>query len=123
MAKVTGIGGVFIKAKDPVALCAWYDKYLGTSFNGNSYVSFEWANENEAADGQTAFSFFKESDKSSPSEKQSSLNFRVDDLDVLLLQLKGGGVLVDENPQAYEYGKFGWCIDLEGNKIELWQPM
>lgn len=122
MQKVTGIGGIFIKAQDPIALCAWYDKYLGTQFNGNSYVSFKWADNNDNTEKLTTFSFFNETAKYfNPSNKQCMLNFRVDDLDAMLLQLKNAGVWVDEKIDDSEYGKFGWCMDLEGNKIELWQ--
>jgi predicted enzyme related to lactoylglutathione lyase len=122
MQKVTGIGGVFIKAKEPKVLAAWYQEHLGIGFDGNTYVAFDWTNDS-ANPGSTVFSFFKESsDYFKPSEKNAMLNFRVHDLDALLAALKEKNVWVDEKTESYEYGKFGWTMDPEGNKIELWQP-
>lgn len=125
MQRVTGIGGVFIKAKDPAALAAWYEKHLGIGFAGQSYVSFSWVNENNpAVPGTTVFSFFKDSsDYFAPSGAPYMLNFRVKDLDTLLAALRAEGVTVMEKTEHYGYGKFGWCLDPEGNKIELWEPV
>jgi len=125
MGKVTGIGGVFIKAKDPKAMAAWYEKHLGVDFGGQSYMSFKWINENNPdVPGSTVFSFFKtESDYFAPSASPFMINFRVKDLDVLLDRLIAEGVEVVGDLQSYEYGKFGWCMDPEGNKIELWEPV
>jgi len=125
MGKVTGIGGVFIKAKDPKAMAAWYEKHLGVDFGGQSYMSFKWINENNPdVPGSTVFSFFKtESDYFAPSASPFMINFRVKDLDALLDRLIAEGVEVVGDRQSYEYGKFGWCMDPEGNKIELWEPV
>jgi predicted enzyme related to lactoylglutathione lyase len=125
MQKVTGIGGVFIKSKDVKALAAWYDKHLGFSFGGNSYVNFKWVNEdNPAVPGNTVFSFFKkESTYFDPSASPFMINFRVKDLVALLETLKGEGVEVVGEMMEEEYGKFGWILDPEGNKIELWEPV
>ena len=124
MEKVTGIGGVFIKAKDTKALAAWYDKHLGFSFDDNLYVNFKWVNENDPAiPGNTVFSFFKnDSNYFDPSASPFMINFRVKDLQALLKQLKEEGVAVVGEIQEEEYGKFGWTPDPEGNKIELWEP-
>jgi predicted enzyme related to lactoylglutathione lyase len=124
MQKVTGLGGFFIKSKDPKTLCAWYEKHLGVPFAGNTYANYEWKNENPAVPGSTVFSFFSEStDYFAPSEKQCMVNFRVKDLRALLKTLKEEGVWVDEKVEEFEYGKFGWIMDPEGNKIELWEPV
>ena len=125
MQRVTGIGGIFFKANDVKALTAWYQQHLGIPFGDNSYHSFRWINENDpGTPGQTAFSFFKnDTDHFSPSGKPFMINFRVKDLHVLLAALKEEGVEVMEKTEDYkEYGKFGWCMDPEGNKIELWEP-
>ena len=123
--KVTGIGGIFFKAKDPTALAAWYDENLGFSFGKSAYVSFKWINPHHATEpGQTAFSFFKQdTNYFSPSGKDYMLNLRVSNLDGLLANLRAKGVWVDEKMETAEYGKFGWIMDPEGNKIELWEPI
>src|SRR5687768_9228250 len=124
MEKVTGIGGVFIKAKDGKALAAWYEQHLGIQFGNNSYIEFKWHNKNPEVPGQTVFSFFKEdSDYFAPSEKQVMINFRVADLRPLVTKLKEDGVQMAGEMQEYEYGKFAWIVDPEGNKIELWEPV
>lgn len=125
MQRVTGLGGFFIKSKDPKSLAAWYEKHLGVPFNGTTYAGFKWINENNPAlPGSTVFSFFGEDTKYfDPSKGSCMVNFRVKDLDSLLASLKAEGVTVDEKTESYEYGKFGWCMDPEGNKIELWEPV
>lgn len=121
---VTGIGGVFIKAKDPKALASWYQEQLGVPFGDNLYVQFRWINEDPSAPGSTVFSFAKEeSNYFDPSTKQCMINFRVKDLDGLLEKLRKTGVWVHEKTEDYGYGKFSWCMDIEGNKIELWEPV
>jgi len=124
MEKVTGIGGVFLKAKDVKFLTAWYQKHLGIDFGNNSYVDFKWVNKDPNSPGNTVFSFFKEDTTYfNPSEKSLMINFRVNDLDGLLEELKKDGVEIVGEKEEYEYGKFGWIMDPEGNKIELWQPI
>jgi predicted enzyme related to lactoylglutathione lyase len=124
MEKVTGIGGVFLKAKDVKFLTAWYQKHLGIDFGNNSYVDFKWLNKEPDKPGNTVFSFFKEDTTYlNPSEKPFMINFRVNDLDRLLEELKRDGVKIIGEKEEYEYGKFGWIMDPEGNKIELWQPI
>ena len=120
MAKVTGLGGIFFKARDPKALEAWYAKHLGlpvTNFGGAMFA------EDEKRPGVTLWTAFKqESDKFNPSTKEFMFNFRVDDLHALLAQLRSEGVQVDAKVDDSEYGRFGWCMDPEGNRIELWEP-
>jgi predicted enzyme related to lactoylglutathione lyase len=125
MQRVTGIGGVFLKSKDVKALAAWYDKHLGFSFGENSYVNFSWVNENNpAVPGNTVFSFFKKESKYfDPSASPFMINFRVKDLVVLLETLKGEGVEIVGEMMDESYGKFGWILDPDGNKIELWEPV
>ncbi|MBC7946555.1 MAG: VOC family protein [Chitinophagaceae bacterium] len=124
MKRISGLGGVFIKAKDPQKLAAWYQQHLGLGFNNNVYIDLPFADaEGKATSGYNVLSFFKEdSIYFAPSEKQVMLNLRVDDLFGLLEILKSEGVEIVGDPMDEEYGKFGWIMDLEGNKIELWQP-
>src|SRR5688572_4209883 len=124
MGKVTGLGGLFLKANDPKALAAWYQDKLGIDFKGSVYTTFPFKDEaGEVSSGYNVLSFFKnDSDYYAPSTKPAMLNLRVEDLRGLLETLKQKGVepvgdMIDE-----EYGKFGWILDLEGNKIELWEP-
>ena len=125
MKRVTGIGGVFLKSKDAKALAAWYDKHLGFSFGENLYVGFKWINENNpAVPGNTVFSFFKtESNYFDPSTSPFMINFRVNDLKALMEKLKEEGVQIVGDIQEEAYGKFGWIMDPDGNKVELWEPI
>lgn len=119
MKRVTGIGGAFFRAEDPGKLAAWYEKHLGIPFGGNPYAVFEWGD----AGGSTVFSVFPaDTDYFEPSEKQFMFNFRVEDLHGLLKVLREEGVEVVDRTEEYPYGKFGWIIDPEGNKVELWEP-
>ena len=123
MYKVTGIGGVFIKAKDPKKLAAWYRDNLGIEFNNDNYISFKWVNENILVHGSTIFSFFdQDSDYFDPSKSKCMINFRVKNLHALLHELNVKGVDVVDKTEYYSYGSFGWIMDPEGNKIELWEP-
>lgn len=123
MQKVTGVGGIFIKANDPKLLTEWYDQHLGIQFQ-HGFIQFKWADEGEKATGSTTFSIFK-SDNAyfNPSEKPFMINFRVADLHGLLQELREKGVTIVGDPQEYDYGRFGWILDPEGNKIELWEPI
>jgi D-3-phosphoglycerate dehydrogenase len=119
--RVTGIGGFFFKSKNSKELVAWYGKHLG--LNTDDYGSTFWWKDKEGNDCSTQWSPFKEdTDYFEPSEKQFMQNFRVGDLDALLEKLKDEGVQVIGEPQSFDYGKFGWIVDPEGNKIELWEP-
>lgn len=120
MKRVTGVGGVFFKAKDPKALAAWYQRHLGIDFGGKVYADFQFR---EREKGWIAFSLFDAGTSYfAPSEKQFMVNFRVDDLDRLLTALREEGVEVFDEREEGDYGKFGWILDPEGNKIELWEP-
>lgn len=125
MQKVTGIGGIFFKAKDIKSLAAWYQKHLGIEFGNNTYVDFKWVNENNpGVPGHTVFSFFKEDTTYfNPADKSFMINLRVKSLDDLLIELQQEGVEIIGEVEVFEYGKFGWIMDPEGNKIELWEPL
>jgi D-3-phosphoglycerate dehydrogenase len=119
--RVTGLGGIFFKSKNAKELVAWYGKYLG--LKTDDYGSSFWWKDAEGNDCLTQWSPFQEDTTYfSPSEKPFMQNFRVDNLDALLAQLKSEGVDIVGEPQAFDYGKFGWILDPEGNKIELWEP-
>lgn len=120
--RVTGIGGVFFKAANPKELVAWYGKHLG--FKTDDYGSTFWWNDKYGNDCSTQWSPFKDDTTYfQPSEKQFMQNFRVANLEVLLRNLAEEGVTIVGEMETYDYGKFGWIIDPEGNKIELWEPI
>ena len=121
MKRVTGIGGLFFKTKDPVAMNAWYGKHLGLPVNEYG-ATFQWKDE-EGNEAMTQWSTFKEDTSYfAPSEKPFMFNYRVENLEELLKILASEGVTIVGEMQTYEYGKFGWILDPEGNKIELWEP-
>jgi D-3-phosphoglycerate dehydrogenase len=124
MDKVTGIGGIFFKTADPKALAGWYQKHLGIDFGDQLYVDFKWESAGEhTASGNTVFSLFSSDTKYfDPGNKPFMINFRVKDLEKLLAELKDAGVKIAGEMESYDYGKFGWIMDPEGNKIELWEP-
>lgn len=124
MGKITGLGGIFIKAKDPKTLAEWYEQYLGINFNGNSYIDMPFIDAaGKPSAGYNVFSFFPlNTTYFAPSEKQVMINLRVEDLDGLLENLIKKGVELTGDPLNEEYGKFALVIDPEGNKIELWEP-
>ncbi len=120
--RVTGLGGFFFKTKDPEKIRDWYKDRLG--LNTNPYGCTFWWKDKEGKDCSTQWSPFKEDTKYfDPSEKQFMMNFRVEDLEGLLATLKQEGVTIVGEMEEYEYGKFGWILDPEGNKIELWEPV
>lgn len=121
MERVIGLGGPFIKAVNPKEMAAWYEKHLGIPFNGSTFAT--WKLPDTGQTGFTIFSLFPEqTDYFKPSEKNTMLNFVVKDLDQLIAVLREEGVEIIGEPIAEEYGKFGWIMDPEGNKIELWEP-
>jgi predicted enzyme related to lactoylglutathione lyase len=124
LVRVTGIGGFFFKSGDPATLMAWYRKYLGIEADPYGGWSFRWRERLRAQRiGCTVFSPFKrDTDYFDPSEAPYMFNFRVADLKGLLAQLRREGVHVLDEVQEFPYGKFGWIIDPEGRKIELWEP-
>ena len=125
--KVAGVGGVFFKARDPKALAAWYRDKLGVPvFEGTTYASFEVGSDGRDATGQplvTAWSTFPAgTDYFGPNSGSSMINYRVADVDAMLEQLRADGVETVDEVQESEFGKFGWAVDPEGNRFELWQP-
>lgn len=122
MKRVIGIGGIFFKSKDPKALGDWYQKHLGVNNEGWG-AQFLVTDLAEVKDAYQLWSPFKaETTYFEPSSQSFMINFMVDDLTSLLAQLKVEGVNVMDKTDESEFGKFGWCMDPEGNKIELWEP-
>jgi predicted enzyme related to lactoylglutathione lyase len=121
--KVTGIGGIFFKCKDPKKMREWYQNHLG--FNTNEYGSvFEWRQGADSTKkGFTQWSPFSQTTKYfEPSTKDFMINYRVENLENLVKQLKKEGVTILDSIENYDYGKFAHIMDMEGNKIELWEP-
>jgi len=119
--RVTGIGGVFFKSDDPNKTKNWYQKHLG--FNTDQWGCTFWWKDKKGNDASTQWSPFPENtDYFKPSTKGFMMNYRVENLVELLKVLKEEGVTIVGEIQEYEYGKFGWILDLDGNKIELWEP-
>jgi predicted enzyme related to lactoylglutathione lyase len=122
MQRVTGIGGVFFKSKDPRKLSVWYEKHLGLKSEDN-VVFFRWRDANTDAPGTTLLSFFPQDTKYfEPGTSPLMMNYRVENLDALLEMLRAEGVDIHEKRENSEYGQFAWITDPDGNKIELWQP-
>ena len=124
MKRVTGIGGIFFKSKDPKALCAWYKTHLGIDVTPWGGAKFQWKGpDNPEGVGSTVWTpFAADSGYFSPSAAPFMINYRVDDLHALLAALRAEGVQVEDKVDESEFGKFGWAFDPEGNKFELWQP-
>ena len=116
MQRVTGIGGFFFRARDPAGLAAWYEANLGIS---STDTAWSWSQQA----GPTVFAPFPtDTDYFGRLEQQTMLNFRVDDLDAMLEQLRAAGATVDDEVAEASYGRFGHAVDPEGNRFELWQP-
>ena len=115
--RVAGIGGVFFRSRDPDALRAWYAEHLGIEMGhyGTTFTA-------EAGDQTVWAPFANDTDYFGGDEQQLMVNFRVRDLDAMLEQLRAAGVEVDDNVHKMEYGRFGWAVDPEGNRFELWEP-
>lgn len=124
MKRVTGIGGIFFKAKDPIALRAWYKKHLGIDVQEWGGTAFTWTDESgKPMKGTTVWSVGgPDGNHFAQSTAPFMVNYRVADLASLLAALRSEGCNVLEKTDSSEYGKFGWVIDPEGNKVELWQP-
>ncbi|TCJ14128.1 VOC family protein [Flaviaesturariibacter flavus] len=125
MKKVTGIGGIFFKTKDTEATKAWYSEHLGLTETPGMGVVFAWRPfDNPSSAACSIWSPFKETTNHfSPSEHDYMINYRVADLEGLLAELKAAGVTVVGDMQVYDFGKFGWVLDPDGRKIELWEPL
>ena len=122
-ARVTGIGGIFFKCKDPKKMRAWYQKHLGLNTNAYGAV-FEWR---QGADttkkGFTQWSPFAETTKYfGPSTQDFMVNYRVENLEDMVAQLQKDSVTIADKIETYDYGKFVHIVDVEGNKMELWEP-
>jgi len=121
MERVLGLGGIFLKARDPKGLAAWYRDALGVPIDeGQTYGTFTAG----AATGpeQTVWSAFPPDSDYFGTPAPFMVNYRVADLDAMLAQLRAAGADVDERVEDYPYGRFGWATDPEGNRFELWQP-
>ncbi|MEW7278258.1 VOC family protein [Aquimarina sp. 2201CG1-2-11] len=120
--RVTGIGGIFFKSTNPNKTKEWYRNHLG--LNTDQYGCTFWWKDKEGNDCSTQWSPFKDDTTYfEPSKKGFMMNFRVENLVGLIETLKKEGVTVIDKIEEYDYGKFGWIVDPEGNKIELWEPV
>jgi predicted enzyme related to lactoylglutathione lyase len=117
MTRVTGVGGVFLRAADPEKLYAWYEEHLGIKRTEGGFVFFS-----EGPREMTVLAFFPQDTKYfGRTEQQAMLNLRVDDLDAALGKLQAAGAEIDPKREDHDYGRFAWFNDLEGNRVELWQ--
>jgi len=120
MERVLGVGGVFFKARDPVALAAWYREHLGIPAAPNQTYATLLSNSNGEP---TVWSIFpNDADYFGPATQVLMLNYRVRNLDAMLSQLRTASVVVEDCIEDSEFGRFGWATDPEGNRFELWQP-
>ncbi len=127
MARVTGIGGIFLRSANPKALTAWYAEHLGVQLSEWGGAKFSWSDEVPPSTGSTAWSVFPADTSyfgagTAAGPQQVMINYRVDDLDALLAQLAAAGVPIDPKRDDSSFGKFAWITDLDGNRVELWQP-
>jgi predicted enzyme related to lactoylglutathione lyase len=123
MKKVTGLGGIFFKCNDPKTMNDWYTKNLGIDNKGYG-ATFEWRETDNDVKGSTTWSTFAADTKYfSPSNKDFMINYRVENIEVLVEELRKDGVAIIDEIASYEYGKFVHILDPEGNKIELWEPV
>lgn len=123
MKRVTGIGGVFFHAREPEALCDWYRTHLGIDVQPWGGAAFRWADDaGQPVAGTTIWSVGGDSGYFAPSTASFMVNYRVADLAALLQALRDEGCQVVGDAQDTEQGKFGWVMDPEGNKVELWEP-
>jgi len=116
--RVLGIGGVFLRARDSRALRDWYSEHLGIELEDWGGHVFRA----EAGDATVWAVFDPDTDYFGRKDQQAMVNYRVRDLDAMLAQLRGAGIEVDEHVEEQEFGRFGWAVDPEGNRFELWQP-
>ncbi|MFK2878156.1 VOC family protein [Rhodanobacter hydrolyticus] len=122
MKRVTGIGGIFFKSPDPERLGTWYRDHLGLDVSDWGGAIFQWGGPDSEA-GMTIWSAFaQDTKKMEPGSASFMINFRVDDLDALLAAMRAEGCHVLDETESSDFGKFGWVIDPDGNKIELWEP-
>ncbi len=126
MKRVTGIGGIFFKSENPKKLMEWYDRHLGFNMHESDEVAVIFKDTYEGETDQQEYAvwspFVKDTDYFEPSKKDFMINFRVADLVKLIALLKKEGVEVLGEIKKYKQGKFAWILDIEENKIELWEP-
>lgn len=124
MERVVGIGGVFFKARDPGALAAWYRDNLGVPIEANStYGVFMSGNGGDGPEMTVWTVFPMDTTHFGAGTSSCMINYRVNDLDKMLEQLRAAGAQVEDRIDEADYGRFGWALDPEGNRIELWQPL
>lgn len=123
--RVTMAGGIFFKAKDPAALQAWYQEHLGLEpYQAEGHVNLCWRDAGTGEMGRTVWGPFpEETAYFDPGTRDFMFNYRVNDLDGLLENLKTAGITQVGELEEYPYGRFAWVLDPEGNKVELWQPI
>jgi predicted enzyme related to lactoylglutathione lyase len=120
MERILGIGGVFFKARDPKALAAWYREHLGVPVEPEqSYATLKSSSSGEPTVWST---FSTDTTYFGPASSCCMLNYRVRNLDAMLAQLRAAGAGVEDKTEDYDYGRFGWASDPEGNRFELWEP-
>lgn len=124
MERVQGIGGVFLRVNNREATAAWYQQRRGIDVDTTWWGHvFRWADQADAPRGSTTWGLFKpDTDYFGDRANQAMINFRVNDLDAMITQLRAGGCTVDDNVERSDYGPFGWVRDNEGRRMELWQP-
>lgn len=124
MAKITGIGGVFFKTKgNDTQLAEWYKKNLGMQLEDWGGAILKWHDDKAEDGGLTVWhTAEKDSEWFSPSQSNFMINYRIDDMDDMLAQLKANGVKIEKGPESHENGRFLWILDPDGNKVELWEP-
>ena len=123
MARVTGIGGVFFKARDAEGLREWYRSHLGLDVQSWGGVTFSAAESAAGREAVTVWTIFPDSSTYfSPSSAPFMINYRVDDLSAVLAELRAEGCAVEDRVDESEFGRFGWVQDPEGNRVELWEP-
>ena len=124
MAKILGLGGVFFRADDPEGLYAWYEKHLGLRREAGGPVLFPWRRADAPErTGMTVWSLFpRGTDYFGPTNPSFMVNYIVDDLDGMIVDLRAAGAQVEDKREDSEYGRFALVTDPEGNRIELWQP-
>ena len=124
MKRVTGIGGIFFKCKDPQNMTEWYHRHLGLDTNpyGATFAWYEHPDSPTAA--QTQWTPFADTTKYfEPSANNFMINYRVENLEALIAELKKEGVTILDDIEVYDYGKFVHILDVEGNKVQLWEPI
>ncbi|HEX4038253.1 MAG TPA: VOC family protein [Acidobacteriaceae bacterium] len=118
MPSITDFGGIFLRANDPKALYQWYERHLGLVKSEAGSFSFPVPTQHP----EVVFSLFRQDNDYFPPAQKAMINRQADDLDGLLDRLLADGVTVDPKRESYDFGKFGWMTDPEGNRVELWQP-